>query len=132
MLKRRVGKLHTSGELLEVELLFLRDEELPEDRPFADDCAWWSMLGMAGGWGGPRKEREPEGFLGPARPSVFDMWRAVGEGIVQDWIKDAPGTRPRCWWKFDAPEPRAAGETQVEYLRRHSLLLPGEARQLAH
>ena len=36
MLKRRVGKLHTSGELLPVELAFLRDEELPGDRPFSD------------------------------------------------------------------------------------------------
>ena len=132
MLKRRVGKLHTSGELLPVELAFLRDEELPGDRPFSDDCAMWSMLGMAGGWGGPYQPRDPDGFLGPARPSVFDMWQAVGKSIVAEWAGNAPGTRPRCWWKFDAPEPRGAGETQAEYLRRHGLLLPGEEEQLVH
>ena len=26
--------------------------------------------------------------------------------IVQEWIIDRPGTRPTCWWKFQAPEPR--------------------------
>jgi hypothetical protein len=116
---------------LEVEMAFLRDEELPEDRPFADDCAWWSMLGMAGGRGGPYEPREPDGALGPNRPSVHAMWRAVGEGIVQDWIKDAPGTRPRCWWRFDSPEARSAGETQAHFLRRHNLLLAGEQERLS-
>jgi hypothetical protein len=26
--------------------------------------------------------------------------------IVEEWIADHPGTRPTCWWKFEAPGPR--------------------------
>jgi hypothetical protein len=130
--KRRTGKEHTSGELTMVEMLYLRDEPLPEGHTLVDLQHWWSMLGLAGGWGGDRKPRIPDGNLGPERPSVFDMWQAVGQDIVADWVKDEPGTRPRCWWRFDSPEPLGPGETQAAYLRRHNLLLPGEAKQLAH
>ena len=131
MLKRRAGKARNPSELRPVEMLFLRDEELPPDHSFEDECAWWSMLGLAGGRGGPYEPRDPDGFLGPARPSVAEMWKAVGEGIVQEWAREAPGSRPSCWWEFEAPEPRRPGEAQAEYLRRHNLLLPGEADRLA-
>ena len=104
--KRRAGKAHHSSELLPVELAFLRDEPLPDDCSFADDCAWWSMLGMAGGWGGPYEPRDPDGLMAPKRPSISAMWAAVGRTIVEEWRQDAPGSRPRCWWLLTAPEPR--------------------------
>jgi hypothetical protein len=128
MLKRRAGKTHTSSELLPVEMLFLRDQELPEDCSFEDDCATWSLHGWAGGWRGPH---EPRDYGHGIRPSIRDMWTAVGQDIVAEWVQDAPGTRPRCWWTFDAPEPRRAGEAQAAYLRRLNLLLDGELERLS-
>jgi hypothetical protein len=38
----------------------------------------------------------------------------------------APGTRPWAWWNLEDHPPRAAGESQAEYLTRHDLWLPGE------
>src|SRR5215831_10981264 len=32
-------------------------------------------------------------------------WDAVRDEILRDWITAHPGTRPRGWWLFDAPEP---------------------------
>ena len=126
MLKRRAGKARISSELLPVELLFLRDEPLPDDCSFEDECAWWSMCGMAGGWGGPDQPRD---YGHGVRPSLIDMWLAVGHGITEEWVLTKPGTRPRCWWLV-APEPRRPGESQRSYLLLHNCLLPGEAERL--
>jgi len=39
-----------------------------------------------------------------ASPGVEDYWREYGAAIVEDWIEERrPGTRPSCWWEFDAP-----------------------------
>jgi hypothetical protein len=38
----------------------------------------------------------------------------------------APGTRPWAWWHLEDHPPRAAGETEADYLTRHDLWLPGE------
>lgn len=43
---------------------------------------------------------------------IFDLtaiepaWREHGAAILADWIAEHPGTRPSCWWEYDAPEPR--------------------------
>jgi hypothetical protein len=37
-----------------------------------------------------------------------------------------PGTRPWAWWHLEDHPPRAAGETEADYLTRHDLWLPGE------
>jgi len=37
---------------------------------------------------------------------IADYWRAFGEKIVAEWIKQHPCTRPWFWWNFDSPEPR--------------------------
>jgi hypothetical protein len=62
--------------------------------------------------------------------SVEDLWRQYGDEIVTEWIGQHPGTRPSCWWRFDAPEPLPDGESQLSYLMRRRLLLPCERRQL--
>lgn len=30
-------------------------------------------------------------------------WESVREGMLPNWIRDHPGTRPYAWWKFDSP-----------------------------
>ena len=34
------------------------------------------------------------------------LWQEHGPAILTSWIEAKPGTRPSCWWKFDAPENR--------------------------
>lgn len=31
------------------------------------------------------------------------LWREHRAAILARWIQTKPGTRPSCWWKFDAP-----------------------------
>jgi hypothetical protein len=96
-LKRRVSKMHTSGELTDLEMRFLRDEPMPQDGSFEDDSAWWSMA----------DRDDDHGAFRPGRPSVAQMWAAMGAEIVGEWAHDRPGRRPSCWWRFQAPnEPR--------------------------
>jgi hypothetical protein len=40
------------------------------------------------------------------RPDLPALWAAHREAVVQYWARRHPGTRPRQWWKHDAPEPR--------------------------
>ena len=30
-------------------------------------------------------------------------WEQHRAAILERWIKRRPGTRPSCWWRFDAP-----------------------------
>jgi hypothetical protein len=124
--KRRVAIERHSAELLPVEWAFLRDEPLPKDCSFDDQCAWWSMEGFAGGRDGPA---EPRDYGYGVRPSVCDMWLSVGAAITEEWVKTKPGTRPSCWWMF-VTEPREPGQSQLSYLLLHNDLLPGEADRL--
>jgi hypothetical protein len=57
-------------------------------------------------------------------------WKANRDPILTNWIKTKPGTRPRCWWRFEAPERLPYAETQAAYLKRHGLLMAGEARRV--
>ena len=33
-------------------------------------------------------------------------WSHVRNEILEDWAREEPGTRPRHWWQYEAPEPR--------------------------
>ena len=68
----------------------------------------------------------------PTGKSTEQLWKEYGDEILRWWIKHQPGTRPRCWWRFSAPEPRRATvESEAAYLKRLNLLLPGEEKRLA-
>lgn len=64
---------------------------------------------------------------------IFDVgtiepaWREHGAAILADWIEDRPGTRPACWWRFDASGPRlrlgGTGTTCPERWPAHAPLL---------
>lgn len=94
------------------------------------------------------------------RPSLEDLWRDHRHVLLMAWVEEYAGTRPTLWWSLDAPEPHRAVlggtgrvdccspicgvpffvdvnlaappvlESEAAYLRRHGLLLPGEARRL--
>ena len=56
-----------------------------------------------------------------------DLWKLHSDAILRAWVKEKPGTRPKCWWKYSAPEPRQ-NESQRAYLARHDFLTPMEIK----
>ena len=79
---------------------------------------------------------------------IAGAWGQIGDEIVDDWIREKPGTRPAIWWRLSAPEPGrttdgGARETldipipapapaeQTAFLRRHCLFRPGEEKRVA-
>lgn len=36
--------------------------------------------------------------------SLQDYWLKYRDKILEEWISKKPGTRPSCWWRFDAPQ----------------------------
>jgi hypothetical protein len=74
-----------AGILSSTELAFIRDD--PERRSLQ-----WMAL-RAG-----RDARDPKSKAALA-------WRSGSPGALRDWIRRHPGTRPSCWWAFEAPEP---------------------------
>lgn len=47
------------------------------------------------------------------------LWRRVRGELLEKWIRQKPGTRPRCWWRFEAPR-ATLGNSQhlVQAMRR--------------
>lgn len=35
-----------------------------------------------------------------------EAWEELGDGLLFDWVRDSPFTRPHSWWTFNAPERR--------------------------
>ena len=61
------------------------------------------------------------------------LWREFGKMITERHIAKHPGSRPWGWWKYDAPQPRnSSAESQLQYLRRHSLLTEEEKERVPH
>ncbi len=92
-----------------------------------------------------REERKHTFFHGSAE--IAAAWDQIGDEIVEDWILTRPGTRPMMWWRLSAPEPSRTTDgrasefldiqidappaaEQTALLRRHGLLLQGEAKYL--
>lgn len=128
--------------LSRLELDFVRDHGEPLDAGFE----WMALeCGLA--------QRDPKSRAALA-------WRTAQPQALREWIRHRPGTRPRCWWAFDAPEPlraivRGTGtpvtkvdvelgrpalwsewsrdlaiESQAAYLKRHGLLTAGESQRI--
>ena len=90
--KRRVAIARHPSELLPVEWAFLHDQREPEDAEFG---VWWSLCRGDG-----------DDAFRPGRPSVSQMWAQLGAQITAEHVAEWPGSRPKCWWRYDAPEPR--------------------------
>jgi len=41
-------------------------------------------------------------------PGLRQLWRSHGASVLTEWIEARRGSRPRTWWRFDAPR-MAAG-----------------------
>src|SRR4029453_12976875 len=71
----------------------LRRPEIPRE--------WWALLNDA-----PLAEG-----ANPFARFTFDteapgLWATHRVQILRDWVSTWPGTRPSCWWRFDAPRMR--------------------------
>jgi hypothetical protein len=52
-------------------------------------------------------DRERWEYLFLTKPDTLEAhWRIQRDDVLAWWIKRHPGTRPWCWWRFDAPEDR--------------------------
>lgn len=63
------------------------------DAPGVDHVDWWSLQ-----W--------DDSLFRPGRPSAAELWRDYGPDVLHAWVDKRPGTRPRLWWIYDAPEPQ--------------------------
>ena len=92
--KRRVSK--ALGQMSELAWRFLNDEPIGEgENP-------WELAVL--------RDNHYDHEYGYR---VEDLWRQFGQGIVADWIKTRPGTRPYCWWRFESGLERRKGGIQV-------------------
>jgi hypothetical protein len=101
------------------------------------------VLFMGRDWGFPDFE---EDFL-------RDVWNMNRERLTEEFVRDWPGRRPWAFWKFDVPEEKflilgessyydafekgkwrvvKEVESEVEYLLRSGLLLPGELEKISN
>ena len=84
-------------------------------------------------------------------PEISAAWEQLEDEVIESWVRAMPGTRPRMWWRISAPEPgrqtNGGGEgkapnrltipctppspaAQLDFLRHHDLLKPGELDRL--
>lgn len=49
-------------------------------------------------------------------PVMRPLWEAHSAAILADWIAAHPGTRPSCWWRYEAP--RAGSSIEPRRLLR--------------
>lgn len=67
-------------------------------------------------------------------------WQRHKVALLSEWIQAHPGFRPYAWWCLESPQivtrwgwrycrdvPDLGDETELDFLRRHDLLEPGEA-----
>ena len=52
--------------------------------------------------------------------SCEDLWNLYADEITAAWIKERPGTRPKCWWRYSAPRRAAQGHQK----HMHPLIEP--------
>ena len=91
----RAKPRHAGGsEIDPVVWRFLCDASTADD----EENHKWDLIGL-------RHDLEHL-VLPPLNRSVLELWKAYEREILAWWAKAKPGTRPRSWWKYSAPEPR--------------------------
>jgi hypothetical protein len=110
MTKPRPRRGRDEIEIDDVSWRYLCDATTPEDE--ADHG--WLLFGLE------FNELELAIVQPPTGKRTSDLWAQYGAEIITWWCKENPGTRPRTWWKFQAPEPRrrvgGIGTTKREVL----------------
>jgi hypothetical protein len=104
--KRRLAKRR--ADLTDGQICWLRDIE-PET---PDECDGWAF------------------HYFETDEDLEKLWAANRDWVIAQHVAEQPGTRPRLWWTYDAPEPGNRDETEAEYLDRLNLWLPGERRRV--
>lgn len=105
----------------------VRKRRAPEVDPgvmayLADDPDWEEKKG---------EDHNPFVMLNVRYPRVHgrswetytDQWLGCREHVLRQWIPENPGTRPRAWWKVEAP--RLPEEEYPENFRRPTHKLHG-------
>lgn len=72
----------------------LNDEPLPDEPGISGDFDRWCFNWSA-------NDDPPWG-----RATGRALWSEHGEVVLRQWVAERPGSRPSCWWRFDAPVPR--------------------------
>ena len=53
------------------------------------------------------------------------LWESAREEVLSHFVSAHPGHRPRCWWRFDAPEPRQRiGGSGVASSEKYRAIVP--------
>jgi hypothetical protein len=101
--KRRFPKLRLSAALPLAALAFINDQPFPEGTHGMEKFWLWHSLGTGD-------------VHASAGYSVESAWWQFREDILRDWVEWHPGSRPKCWWCYDAP--RFNGTSLPEPRRR--------------
>ncbi len=51
----------------------------------------------------------------PGSDPYLELWEAHREAVLAAWIAERPGTRPKLWWRYDAPRWNAPKEHRGWY-----------------
>jgi hypothetical protein len=115
MTKARPRRSRTETEIDDLSWRFLCDAITPEDK----EKRGWRLIDL---------EFNDMQFSEPPEKSTSDLWSEFGDDVLAWWIKDRPGTRPWCWWKLSAPEPRlrvgGVGVTKFSWNEDYEQYLP--------
>jgi hypothetical protein len=82
-----------AAELSPLQLAYLADEPLPPRAEWSPADMWW--------WTTERVSDEPG--LGWFETSARALWERHQAELMERWMVDHPGRRPRCWWDYEAP-----------------------------
>jgi len=93
-----------------------RPQPQSRPRPFVNQCALFyaseGLLGVKGNnpmeylyYAYPEDPGPPNAYHRP-QAMCRVAWRKMKDMVLEEWIQNAPGTRPQYFWLFSAPEPR--------------------------
>jgi hypothetical protein len=68
-------------------------DENPDERDENGKFSW-EIFALEGEW---------LHYHGAAGDKLRELWEEVQDDILEDWVAERPGTRPRLWWRYSAP-----------------------------
>jgi hypothetical protein len=99
MTKPRPRRKALDSNIDEVSWRYLHDATTPEDK----EKHSWQLISLKHD---EHKFGAPMRSFHPLNKMASELWAEYRESILAWWVKTNPGSRPRCWWRFEAPEPR--------------------------
>ena len=104
-----------SSAISDVEWALLTDQAVPDPDSPASKWAAYALV---------------YSVEGVVRRTLRQSWEENRDEVLAVWIAERPGTRPSCWWQWEAPEPLDGGESECDYLERYGLLSEVERRTM--